>query len=78
MLVDWHTFQYHATIPWPNNNCYQVDWIEGLLTVEHWLKQCVGARYVNWAYSDSTVLYNIGVAFKWDHDRTLFVLAWSK
>ena len=77
MLVDRHTFQYHAQIPWPITNSAQLDWIEGLLSIESWLRECVGPRYANWAYDDCPTLYNIGVAFKWDQDRTLFVLAWS-
>ena len=77
MLVDWHRFPYHAIVPWPNHE-YQQDWVNSLLVVEDWLKQCVGARYAAWAYADCAVLYNIGVAFKWDQDRTLFVLAWSE
>ena len=78
MLVDWHKFPYHATVPWPIENSYQVDWVESLVTLEDWLKQCVGARYATWAYADCSILYNIGVAFKWDQDRTLFVMTWSK
>jgi len=77
MLKDWHRFQYHAAIPWPNHE-YQQDWVNSLIVVEDWLKQCVGARYATWAYSDCDILYNIGVSFKWDQDRTLFVLAWSE
>jgi hypothetical protein len=78
MLVDWHRFPYHATIPWPIYDSDQYDWVESLITVEDWLKQCVGARYATWAYNDCDILYNIGIAFKWDQDRTLFVMTWSK
>jgi hypothetical protein len=77
MLVDRHTFQYHAQIPWPVQDSAQIDWIQGLLIIEDWLRECVGPRYANWAYNDCHALYNIGVAFKWDQDRTLFVLTWS-
>jgi len=76
MLVDWHRFPYNAIIPWPNHE-YQQDWVNSLIVVEDWLKQCVGSRYTTWAYADCDILYNIGVAFKWDQDRTLFVLTWS-
>jgi hypothetical protein len=78
MLVDRHQFQYHAHIPWPISNSTQMDWIEGLLSIETWLRECVGPRYASWAYDDCRALYNIGVAFKWDQDRTLFVLTWSE
>jgi len=78
MLVDRHTFPYHAQIPWPLNNSNQIDWIDGLLLIEDWLRESVGPRYANWAYHDCPVLYNIGVAFRWDQDRTLFVMTWSK
>jgi hypothetical protein len=76
MLQDWHQFSYRATIPWPNLE-QQSDWIQGLHLVEEWLVNHIGPRYQNWAYNDSAIIYNIGVAFKWDKDRTLFVLAWS-
>jgi hypothetical protein len=77
MLVDLHHFQYHAQIPWPISSNTQVDWVESLLHIEDWLRQCIGPRYTRWAYHDCPALYNIGIAFKWDQDRTLFVLAWS-
>jgi len=77
MLVDSHTFQYPAQIPWPIYNSTQIDWIEGLFAIETWLRECVGPRYAQWAYNDCSELYNIGVAFKWNQDRTLFVLTWS-
>lgn len=77
MLVDSHAFQYHAQIPWPIASSAQLDWIEGLLSIEDWLRQCIGPRYACWAYDDCRALYNIGVAFKWDQDRTLFVLTWA-
>jgi hypothetical protein len=77
MLVDWHRFQYHATVPWPVFDHCQVDWIQGITVVESWLKDRVGPRYAVWAYDDCNILNNIGIAFKWDQDRTLFVLAWG-
>jgi len=77
MLVDWHRFQFHATVPWPVLGDTQVDWIQGVYSIEEWLKQCVGPRYTAWAYDDCEILYNIGVAFRWNEHRTLFVLTWS-
>jgi hypothetical protein len=77
MLVDCHAFQYHAQIPWPSIQSDQMDWINGLLLIEDWLRESIGPRYTRWAYHDCPALYNIGIAFKWDQDRTLFVLAWS-
>lgn len=78
MLVDWHKFQFHATVPWPMPATTQVDWVQGLYSVEEWLKQCIGPRYSVWAYDDCEIMYNIGVAFRWDEHRTLFMLTWSK
>lgn len=78
MLVDWHRFQYHATIPWPMSDDRQADWIQGISLIEDWLRQRVGPRYATWAYDDCNILNNIGVAFRWDTHRTLFVLTWTR
>ena len=79
MLVDhYHPFQFHATVPWPGQpDNPQVDWVWGIEQIEDWLQQCVGSRYQLWAYDDCPTTYQIGVAFKWDKDRTLFVLTWG-
>jgi hypothetical protein len=74
MLMDWHRFDYSASVPWPT---LDQDWYRGIEVIEQWLNMVVGPRYVQWAYDDCNILYNIGVAFRWDQDRTLFVLTWS-
>lgn len=78
MIIDWHTFQYQTAVPWPTVYYQPLTWDEGLCLVEDWLKVCVGPRYKQWAYTDSGESYYIGVAFKWEYDKTLFVLTWSK
>jgi len=77
MLVDKHIFQYHATVPWPAVGAGQVDWIFGVQTIENWLNDHVGPRLKHWAWSDSEQSYSMGVAFRWDQDRLLFVIAWT-
>jgi len=79
MLVDTHhTFQYHAIVPWPGKpDNLQVDWVWGIEQIEGWLQQCVGSRHHQWAWDDCPITYNLGVAFKWNRDKTLFILTWG-
>lgn len=77
MLIDWHVFEHRASVPWPNLNQAQLDWVAGIDTIESWLKDRVGGHYRVWAWSDSGDPGRIGVAFRWDQDRSLFVLAWA-
>lgn len=74
MLVDWHDFAHAATIPWP---CTNNDWQGGVRQLESWLQLHVGPRLTHWAWSDSGRSQYIGVAFRWDQHRLLFVLAWE-
>jgi hypothetical protein len=50
---------------------YAIEQIEG------WLRERVGPRYQQWAYDDCPITYNIGVAFRWDKDKTMFILTWG-
>ena len=77
MLIDWHQFQYHASVPWPQLQQSQVDWEQGIRQVEGWLNNNIGHRLSYWAWHDSQAAYNIGVSFRWDQDRVLFILAWA-
>jgi hypothetical protein len=80
MLVDRHIFRYSAVIPWPLlfNENGQMDWIQGLDTVEEWLLERIGPRYQQWAWHDSSAYFSLGVAFKYDASRTLFILSWDQ
>jgi hypothetical protein len=78
MLVDRHAFVYTATVPWPAGIVPQLDWIQGVELVESWLQTHVGKHYVTWAWNDSKSSYQLGVAFKWDQDRSIFVLTWAR
>jgi len=73
MLVDYHQFAHSATIPWP---CADRDWQQGVRHVESWLQSHVGSRLKVWAWHDSGQSQCLGVAFRWDQDRLLFVLTW--
>jgi hypothetical protein len=53
-----------------------LDWELGIRSIEHWLVDQVGPHFMHWAWADSGTTYQIGVAFRWDQDRTLFVLTW--
>lgn len=77
MLVDLHYFTHRAAVPWPTASDMQIDWVQGVRTIESWLNNNVGQHLLNWAWDDSNNTYYLGVAFKWDQDRLLFVLAWS-
>ena len=77
MLVDWHQFYYHASVPWPQLETAQIDWEYGIREIEYWLNKNVGYRLTHWAWNDSRVTYNIGVAFWQEQDRLLFVMKWA-
>lgn len=76
-LIDWHQFRYCASVPWPHDECSQIDWINGVKKIENWLNWHIGNHLIYWAWNDSYKSYNIGVAFKQDKDRTLFLITWS-
>jgi len=77
MLTEWHTFEYRASVPWPAQSQRQVDWVSGVRTVEDWLNLCVGPQWAQWAWDQGHHHYQLGVAFRWDQDRLLFVMTWA-
>lgn len=77
MLIDYHAFKYHASVPWPVVVDPQIDWEYGIRTIESWLNNHIGGRFTRWAWNDSGSPQCVGVSFRWDQDRTLFVLTWS-
>lgn len=79
MLIDHHPFVYHASVPWPRLGIDkdQIDWIQAINDIEHWLVDHVGHRLQTWAWNDSNAGSMIGVGFRWDQHRLLFVLTWS-
>ena len=54
-----------------------MDWEQGIREIQTWLNGNVGPWMQRWAWSDSQASSQIGVAFRWDPDRTLFVLTWG-
>ena len=78
MLIDRHFFKYHATVPWPVTECGpQINWVAGVELLEIWLQDNVGTRPCVWAWNDGQSCYQIGVAFKWEQHRSLFLLKWA-
>ncbi len=79
-LPELHSFQYRAWAPWPRTDQSQQDWVRSLEVVDDWLNQHVGPHHSHWAWDrvDLAVQGNyLGVAFRWDRDRTLFLLRWA-
>jgi hypothetical protein len=77
-LLDKHPFLHTASVPWPLTDSSQVDWELGVFLIENWLNQYIGARLNTWAWSDSELIYHLGVGFRWEQDKTLFILRWSQ
>ena len=75
-VPDLHDFAYTATIRWPGLSLEQLDWITGIHDVESWLLMYAGPKYQRWAWNMAVDCYDIGVAFKYDKHRTLFLLEW--
>ena len=77
MLIEHSSFDHLASVPWPQLGLVQMDWIQGVETIQHWLLVNVGPKLSYWAWADSGQANRIGVKFKWDQDRLLFVIAWA-
>jgi len=78
MLIDHHGFLYHAAVPWPFLDEDQMDWEAGVRNIETWLHCHVGSWMQHWAWADSAENSKIGVAFRWDQDRLLFLISWNR
>lgn len=78
-LPEYHEFKYIARCNWPRPQP-QMDWIDAVLTLEHWLKEYVGPHYQRWAWTteQAQTTYEACVAFKWEKHKTLFLLRWSE
>ena len=74
---DQHDFAYTATVRWPGMTLAQIDWITGIQDIESWLIQYTGPRYQRWCWHMADHCYDIGVAFRYDKHRTLFLLNYS-
>jgi hypothetical protein len=77
MLIEHSSFDHFASVPWPRLDPNQMDWIQGVETLEHWLLSHIGPKISRWAWADSGYPHQIGVRFKWDQDRLLFVIVWA-
>jgi hypothetical protein len=77
MLIDRHGFVYTASVPWPDEIVATSNWHHGIKIFDNWLRDHVGTRLSDWAWTDSGNSLNVGVAFRWDQDRLLFVMIWS-
>jgi len=72
-----HNFTYTADIDWPRTELAQMDWITGIQQVEEWLVNYTGPKYSHWTWHTAREIYHIGVAFKYDRHKMLFLLYWS-
>ena len=77
MLIEHSSFDHLASVPWPHLDLVQMDWIQGVEAIQHWLLVNVGPKLSYWAWADSGQANRIGVKFKWDQDRLLFVIVWA-
>lgn len=76
-----HDFEHIATAPWPVlvPNNLQIDWVEAVETLEHWLNRYCGPHYSHWAFHNGTSIdyWQACVAFKLAKHKTLFLLTWA-
>ena len=77
MLIEHSSFDHFASVPWPRLDPVQLDWIQGVEMLEHWLLFIIGPKLSHWTWADSGYSHRIGVGFKWDRDRLLFVITWA-
>lgn len=79
-LPELHEFQYRAWAPWPRYDSHQMDWVESLRVVDDWLVAYVGPHHKEWAWDRVDLSCQgqyLGVAFRRDSCRTLFLLRWA-
>lgn len=79
-LPERHFFKYRAWAPWPHQDSQQLDWVDGVGSVEAWLLSSVGPHYETWRWLRVDLAQQgqcLGVAFLLERDRTLFLLRWS-
>ena len=74
---EYHSFLYTAVVDWPRlEPDQQRDWIDSIILIESWLETSIGPHYLAWAWVSSTRAYSCAVAFRWERDKTLFLLRW--
>lgn len=79
-LPELHDFEYLATAPWPHiHHNWQLDWVDSVEHLEHWLNRYVGPHWAAWAYAQqqNQEYWQACIAFKWAKHKTLFLLTWS-
>ena len=81
-LPELHDFKYIGIAPWPHiypNYNQQLDWVDAVNELEHWLERYIGPHYSTWAYSQQQDLeyWQACIAFKQEKYKTLFLLTWA-
>lgn len=78
-LPEYHDFKYLAQAPWPRAEEFQLDWINSMEELEHWLEAYVGPHYAEWAYAQQQTYdyWQACIAFKRAEAKTLFLLRWT-
>lgn len=80
-IPDPYPFPFIARAPWPKHYSkgFNLDWVDSIECVEDWLETRVGSHLVQWMWSTTQEqqYWECCVAFKWDRDRTLFLLQWA-
>lgn len=76
---DPHTFTHSAVSPWPTPPHHQVDWVDTIATLESWLEQYIGKRYIDWAYSvkPGQKPWQVCIAFRLARSESLYLLQWA-
>ena len=69
-------FNYIADLPWPTPNP-QLDWVNHMHSVEHWLVTTIGAEHERWIWVKYNQPANTAIAFKHSKHKTLFLLQWA-
>lgn len=77
-LPEQHSFEHVAIAPWPKPQI-QMDWVDGVITMEHWLEKHIGQHFIHWAWATQRDhnSWEACVAFKYDKHKTLFLLQWA-
>ena len=80
-IPDIYPFPYIAWAPWPNSDPYnsQIDWVASIDVMEGWLVTAVGRHLTAWVWTclDTPAHSACAVAFKYDRDRSMFLLRWG-
>ena len=72
-------YPYTALCNWPEPQL-QIDWVDQVICIEHWLGQHVGVKGQDWDWvgPEYSPAWLCAVMFQREQDKTMFLLTWGR